>query len=193
MINQNKNNLKDLQNSYDIRNEDIQKVGIKNLKYPVKIINNNKIYSTIGSFSISVSLMSKKRGIHMSRFLEILNEQELVISCKKVMKLTEIIKSRLNSENAFLKVKYPYFIKKVSPISKKKSFLEYNICYDCKSVNKNKTCNIKIKIPITTSCPCSKIISKYGAHNQRSIITIILEIKEDINIETEYAYQTGKF
>ena len=71
MINQNKNNLKDLQNSYDIRNEDIQKVGIKNLKYPVKIINNNKIYSTIGSFSISVSLMSKKRGIHMSRFLEI--------------------------------------------------------------------------------------------------------------------------
>ena len=176
--------LKDLQISYDDRNESIQKVGVKNLKYPIEIKSNNgKVYHTIGTFSISVNLSSKIRGIHMSRFIEVLNDNILLISYEKVLDIIQQIGNVLNSNNVFFKVKFPYFIKKTAPISKKKSYLEYNVSYSSKLVNNKITCNLQVKIPVMTSCPCSKIISKYGAHNQRSIVTICIEIKKNMSID----------
>ena len=94
------------------------------------------------------------------------------------------MKKELNSENAYIKVKFPYLIKKKAPVSNKLSFLSYTVTYCGKIVKNNYNFNIALKIPVITACPCSKNISKYGAHNQRSIVTVNLEINDmDIDIE----------
>ena len=89
---------------------------------------------------------------------------------------------KLGSQNAFLKIKFSYFIDKTSPISKKKSFLEYKVYYIVKIIKNKKVCKLKIKIPVMTSCPCSKAISIYGAHNQRSIVTVCFKVEKDVSL-----------
>ena len=175
--------LKDLQNEKDKRKESIQKVGIKNLKYPIKVLINDEItHNLVGNFSISVNLKHFERGVHMSRFIEVLNENDLSICYTSILSLMHNIKKKLDSENVFIKVSFIYFIKKTAPISKVDSYLSYHISYYSRLIEKNNLCKIKIKIPVISCCPCSKNISKYGAHNQRSIISVELEINENLNI-----------
>ena len=90
----------------------------------------------------------------------------------------------MNSKNAFIKITFPYFVKKKAPISRIESYLSYNISYYGKLISNKYECKIKIKIPLITCCPCSKLISKYGAHNQRSIVSVMLNIKKDISINS---------
>lgn len=176
--------LKDLQLEFDSRKETIQKVGIKNLKYPIKLKDEkDEIFNTIGTFCISVNLKSNVRGIHMSRFIEVLNNNDLFISYEKIFDLVKQIRCSLGSENAFMKIKFPYFLKKQAPVSRKISFLNYNISYLAKILEKKYICELILKIPVMTSCPCSKAISNYGAHNQRSLITINCRIEKNENIK----------
>ena len=138
--------LIDIQNSKEDRNENIQKVGIKDLKYPVQINEPyEKTYNVPATFHMSVNLISSLKGVHMSRFLETLSESDLSISYNNVMKIIEKMRKKLCSQNAFLKIKFSYFKKKTSPISKKESYLEYKVYYTAKIVKNKKTCKIKIK------------------------------------------------
>ena len=171
--------LKDIQNQKDYRQIPIQKVGIKDVEIPLKIerkTGNNKVEleMVFAKVKMSVSLTSEFKGTNMSRFIEILNkyrEENLLTST--IEKILFEMKNKLNAQSSYLKFNFKYFIKKYAPISNLQSLM----CYDCAFEGElDENCEFKFyliaKIPITTLCPCSKEISKYGAHNQRAIVKV---------------------
>lgn len=175
--------IKDVQNQHDLRNIPIQKVGVKDVEIPLKIERKpeeNSSDSKIGLETVyakakmSVSLPSHFKGTHMSRFIQILNEykKESLLSTDIESVLFDM-KQKLDATSAYLKFSFKYFIKKLAPISK----LESLMCYDCAFEGElNENCDLKFYliayVPITTLCPCSKEISKFGAHNQRALLKV---------------------
>ena len=176
-------NKKDIQSLSDNRNIKIDRVGVKDIRYPIVVEDRkNGQQHTIANLDIYVELPHHHRGTHMSRFIEILNEfheEELINNLEDFL---QNIKKRLNSERAFVTIRFPYTIQKTSPISKINSILMYD-CFFEASLDKEYHLTLGVKVPITTLCPCSKEISKYGAHNQRSLVTAKLRFNEFIWLE----------
>ena len=179
--------LKDVQKERPKNKIDIDEVGIKNIHVPFRIIHKSKNYQKItGKVNLLISLSAEHKGTHMSRFVEILNNYSNKILHVKVLdKLVKEVLKKLDCEKAKIEIEFDYFKEKEAPISKIKSIMNYN----CKIIRVAKK-NLKepehilqIKVPITTLCPCSKEISKYGAHNQRGYVTIHLKFNEFIWIE----------
>ncbi len=159
--------MKDIQNCYDSRNIEIDKVGVKDIKYPIVVLDKrNGFQNTIANINIFVNLPREFKGTHMSRFVEILNERRGSISVKNLPSVLEEIKERLNAESAHIEIQFPYFIEKEAPISKSRSLMEYSCTLHGIS-GKKKEFFLTIEVPITTVCPCSKEISSFGAHSQR--------------------------
>ncbi len=174
---------KDIQNEIDERKIPINKVGIKNVKYPIVVDDKvNKTQQTIAELDIFVNLPHHHRGTHMSRFLEVLHKYYNDNLINKLPEFLMEIKERLNSESAFIEMKFPYFIDKIAPVSKISSIMSYDCFFKASYQNEYKLI-IGIKVPITTLCPCSKEISDYGAHNQRSIVTVEFTYSEFIWME----------
>ena len=170
-------NLPDTQSYTDTRKIVIDKVGIKNISHPITYIgrSGNKI-PTIANFAMTVTLPENIKGVHMSRFIEILNEKPCEFSINSFDKLINRIITKLEAHTAHVDVSFPLFITKTAPSSKIKSLLDYQVTlYGI--VDKNGfEITTKVVTPVTSLCPCSKSISKYGAHNQRSHITISTKI-----------------
>ncbi len=180
--------IKDVQSQQDTRNIPIQKVGVKDVEIPLKI--ERKPDSKDGSIEfqtvfakvkMSVSLPSHFKGTHMSRFLEVLNKyQKESLDSNDIEQVLFDMKNKLDAKCAYLKFDFKYFIKKLAPVSKMASLMGYDCAFEGE-VDEN--CNYDFfliaKVPITTLCPCSKEISKYGAHNQRAILKI--KIRYDKN------------
>ncbi|MDD3050892.1 MAG: GTP cyclohydrolase FolE2 [Candidatus Cloacimonetes bacterium] len=177
------NNKLDIQSLQDVRNVTIDRVGVKNVKYPIVVEDRtNKIQHTIADLDIFVELPHNQRGTHMSRFIEVLNryhEETLVDNLPTF--LTEI-KNELSADVAYVSIKFPYFISKIAPVSKISSLMSYN-CDFTASLSDIFNLSLGIEIPITTLCPCSKEISDYGAHNQRSIVRVTFAYKEFVWLE----------
>lgn len=177
--------IKDVQNSEPLFKKKIDFVGIKNLRYPIMALSKvNGILNTIADISIFVDLSPYQRGTHMSRFIETLNCYISQPFCLNVMEnLAKKIQSTLNANAVFIEIKYPIFIEKKAPVSKKISLLEY----ECKMIYNQIGCNIDrmigITVPMTSLCPCSKEISDFGAHNQRGFITVVVKVAEALWIE----------
>jgi len=164
--------MEDTQSKSDGRNLPIQKVGIKNIQYPIRIITRAaKKQTTIGTFEMYVNLAHNQKGTHMSRFVEIINAHREDIDLDQIHLLTEEMKSRLDSNNAFLKIHFPYFIEKSAPITKTKSFMNYEVSVEAADTGPQIQMTFSVGVPVTTLCPCSKSISEYGAHNQRGLVT----------------------
>ncbi len=222
--------LTDVQNSKDGRGIAIDKVGIKNLHYPISVLDKAKSFQhTVADINMYVDLPHYFKGTHMSRFLEVLNEYRGEISIVNFPDILRKIKKVLNAGSASVEIEFPYFIEKTAPVSGKKSLMEY-ICYyngtikDGKAAaskqekteineikrsiaikgselnsdpfiadKKESACAIRsddesviiigVKVPINTLCPCSKEISKYGAHNQRGIVSVSIEFDKLIWFE----------
>ena len=184
--------IKDVQNQKDYRNIPIQKVGVKDVEIPLKIERKSKdnkieLEMVYAKAKMSVSLTSEFKGTHMSRFIEILNkyrEENLLTST--IEKILFDMKQVLDATSSYLKFSFKYFIKKHAPISE----LESLMCYDCAFEGElDENCNFNFyliaNIPITTLCPCSKEISKYGAHNQRAVIKLKVGYDRDDHIWLE--------
>ncbi len=209
----------DIQNQPSISGITIDKVGVKNLSYPITVRDRTKkVQYTIGSINMYVNLPHKFRGTHMSRFIEILNEYHREIHIDTVGKILNKMKKKLNAQEAHMEIRFPYFIEKKAPVSGAVSMMKYNCSYIGK-LKKKKDFILGVEIPVTSLCPCSKEISEFGAHNQRSIITIkarfhkfvwieeLIEIAEesassplyallkrrDEKYVTEFAYENPKF
>lgn len=175
--------MKDIQNQEGPNNIDIDKVGVKGLRYPIIVFDKeNGTQHTIANINMYVDLPHKFKGTHMSRFVEILNEYRTEIDIRNFNVILEKTKDRLNAELAQIEVEFPYFIKKSAPISGKESLMDYTCIYHGFSGKKEELI-VGIRIPITTLCPCSKEISDFGAHNQRSYVNINLEYKKFFWIE----------
>jgi len=174
----------DVQGSPDTRRLAIDKVGIKDIRHPVAIRNRDgNPQHTVGNFSIYVALPHDRRGTHMSRFVEILNSHEEPLSLTVVTSLLATINTTLDSESAFVEVRFPYFIAKQAPVSGVGSLLDYDVSLVGEKHGETATVAIKVVVPVTSLCPCSKEISDYGAHNQRSHITLTATISGDLWIE----------
>lgn len=176
---------KDIQSLPDYRNIAIQKVGVKNITYPIIVKDKkNKIQHTIAIFNMYVNLPHHFKGTHMSRFIEILNEYRQGIELKNVPKILAKMKKKLNAESAHVEIDFPYFIEKRAPISKAKSLMEYTCRFIGSTDGEGKEqLIVGVEVPVTTVCPCSKEISSKGAHNQRSRVAVHLRFKRFFWIE----------
>ena len=165
---------KDIQSQIDKRNIQIEKVGVKNIKYPIVVEDkSNGFQHTIAEIDMFVDLPHDHRGTHMSRFLEVLNSYHQEVIIDNLKPLLSDIKKQLNSQKAYIKIRFPYFVKKTAPVSKSTSLLDYDCVFEA-SLSENFEFKLGVTVPITTLCPCSKEISDFGAHNQRSYVTIMV-------------------
>jgi GTP cyclohydrolase I len=177
--------MNDIQNQRDHRKIEINKVGVKQIRYPITVLDKARgVQHTVASVNMYVDLPHQFKGTHMSRFIEILNKFKGDISIKNFSNILAEMKQRLKAKSAHLEVEFPYFIEKEAPVTKAKSLMEY-VCRFCGSSNQVEKDDffLGIVVPITTVCPCSKEISQFGAHNQRSIVTVRLRFRKFIWIE----------
>ena len=179
--------MKDVQNSIDTRNVDIQKVGINNLELPLIIqrkINTDQVVSATAR--VTVSLPRNYKGTHMSRFVEVLNEWRtknlLGIDVKGC--LEKIIK-KLHAQSGEVKFKFKYFINKKAPVTKLAAPMCYECSFDGQIDQDDYKFTLGVKVPVTTLCPCSKEISEYGAHNQRALISVKISYPETEHVWLE--------
>jgi len=165
--------LPDTQNNLDTRQIIIDRVGIKDIAHPITYVDRDGNKSpTVGNFTMTVTLPENVKGTHMSRFIQILNEGPCEFNSGNFSKIIEKVRDRLESDTAHITLDFPFFRKKTAPSSGVESLMDYQVTLDG-SLEKGKTeVMIKVVVPVTSLCPCSKSISKYGAHNQRSHITI---------------------
>ncbi len=165
--------LPDTQNKKDIRQIVIDKVGIKDISHPITYIDRDgNSMPTIGNFTMTVTLPEHVKGTHMSRFIEILNDGPCEFTSGNFDKIIEKVRSKLESDTAHITLNFPFFRKKAAPSSGVESMMDYQVTlYGILDKGESEVM-MKVLVPVTSLCPCSKSISKYGAHNQRSHITI---------------------
>ncbi|MCW8905774.1 MAG: GTP cyclohydrolase FolE2 [Sedimenticola sp.] len=176
--------LEDIQNSVDERQIPINKVGVKGIRHPAVVKDRSGgEQRTIADFSLYVSLPKHFKGTHMSRFIEIINEHEKEITVRSFHEMLFEINSRLEAETSLVEMHFPYFIEKSAPVTGVKSLMDYDISFIGELNRSNLSVSIRVAVPATSLCPCSKGISEYGAHNQRSLITVTARIGGFIWIE----------
>ncbi|MCW8944097.1 MAG: GTP cyclohydrolase FolE2 [Sedimenticola sp.] len=176
--------LEDVQNSADERRIPINKVGVKGIRHPALVKDRSGgEQRTIADFSLYVSLPHHFKGTHMSRFIEILNEHEKEITVRSFHEMLFEISDRLEAETSHIEMNFPYFVEKSAPVSGVKSLMDYDISFIGELNEDEMAVSIKVAVPATSLCPCSKGISEYGAHNQRSMITVTARIGGFIWIE----------
>jgi GTP cyclohydrolase IB len=166
--------MKDVQSQPDSRKIAIDKVGIRNIKYPISVLDRAyEAQSTVADINLYVHLPEQFRGTHMSRFVEVLNRYQRIIDVRKIDEILKDMRQTLDSEAAYLEMTFPYFIEKKAPISKATSLMEYTCTMTaCQHRDGGKDFVLTVKVPVMTLCPCSKEISDRGAHNQRSLVTV---------------------
>lgn len=175
--------LPDMQNSADARNIAIDKVGVRNVQYPIVVLDRtHERQHSIGTFTLTVDLPHHFKGTHMSRFLEVLNEHRNEVSVQGLPKLLKHLQERLDAENAHIEVLFPYFITKKAPVTGQEGMMQYN-CGFRASQNGATDFQLMVEVPVTTLCPCSKEIAKYGAHNQRGYVRVTIRMNDLVWIE----------
>ena len=181
----NRDGMRDIQSDPDHRNIPIDKVGIKNLRYPIKVLDRTNGYQhTVATINMYVDLPHKNKGTHMSRFVEIINQYRLNLSLKKISVILAEMKTHLNAASAHIEINFPYFVEKRAPISGAAGLMDY----DCKIRGVSNTDGkidliLEVVVPISSVCPCSKEISEVGAHNQRGAVSLKVRFRKFIWIE----------
>ena len=184
MSKENKAVMEDVQNSEDTRQIPINKVGIKDIRHPVRVADRTgEEQRTIANFNMYVNLPHNFKGTHMSRFVEILNNHEREITVQSFKEMMVEMTERLEADSGHIEMSFPYFMNKTAPISKVKSLLDYDVTFIGDFVKGDNQFTLKVLVPVTSLCPCSKKISDYGAHNQRSHVTVTATLKDFVWIE----------
>ena len=176
--------IPDVQGSVDTRRLAIDKVGIKAIRHPIRVADRDSgVQHTIATFNMYVGLPHNFKGTHMSRFVEILNAHEREISVESFQTMLRDMVKRLEAEFGHIEMTFPYFINKAAPVSGVKSLMDYEITFAGEVSRDDYSFTMKVVVPVTSLCPCSKKISEYGAHNQRSHVTITARTNSHIWIE----------
>lgn len=175
----------DIQNQRDYRNIPIDKVGIKNLRYPIRVLDRKNGYQhTVASINMYVDLPDMYKGTHMSRFVEMLHIFRPEVSLKRISAILEEMKEHLDAASAHIEVTFPYFMEKKSPVSESRGLMDYTCQFIGSSNCNGKTDLIsEVIVPISSVCPCSKEISDGGAHNQRGEVRLKTRFRKFIWIE----------
>jgi GTP cyclohydrolase I len=175
--------LADIQSMPDRRNIAIDKVGVKGIEYPVTVLDRDRgTQHTVASINMYVNLPREFKGTHMSRFVEVLNRHRGEMNIKSFPRILRAMRKDLQAEEAHLEVTFPYFMRKRAPVSGAESLMEYR-CTIHGVVNHGVSMGVKVEVPVTTLCPCSKEISSAGAHNQRGTVQLSVRFRSFLWIE----------
>ncbi|MDW7534471.1 MAG: GTP cyclohydrolase FolE2 [Candidatus Nitrotoga sp.] len=181
--------IADVQNMADTRHLVIHKVGIKSIRHPVHVKDKSMgVQHTIATFNMYVRLPHNFKGTHMSRFVEILNHHGREISVESFESILREMVDKLEAESGYIEMSFPYFVNKTAPVSGVQSLLDYDVTFIGEINNGEYHFTMKVLVPVTSLCPCSKKISERGAHNQRSHVTITARTKSSVWIEEVIRY-----
>jgi GTP cyclohydrolase I len=210
----------DIQSQSDDRHISLTKVGVKDLQYPIRVLDKmSKYQQTTARINLFVNLPHNYKGTHMSRFIEICHRFRDDFSMPHFLEMLEALRRELDAEAAFGDMAFPYFIEKKAPVSGLASFMCYHCDYEGRKSADDSNFAVSVEVPVTTVCPCSKAISERGAHNQRGIVKVRVELgpffwiedlivmvekaassplysllkREDEKYVTEHAYDNPKF
>jgi len=176
--------IADVQSKPDKRHIAIDKVGIKDIRHPVLVKDRSQgVQHTIANFNMYVELPHNFKGTHMSRFVEILNSHDMEISVESFKDMLAEMSKRLEADVGHIEMSFPYFINKAAPVSGVKSLMDYQVTFIGEVNGGQDRMTIKVVVPVTSLCPCSKEISKYGAHNQRSHVTVSVRANTFVWVE----------
>jgi len=176
--------LPDIQAISDARSIAIQRVGVRGVLHPVCVLTRSGQQPTVAQISMYVGLPDSVKGTHMSRFLEVLQARHEAIDAAGVRELTFAMLERLGADAGFVEMAFPLFLNKRAPVSGVESLLDYRVTLRAEIDQlRGYRYSAQVMVPVTSLCPCSKEISAYGAHNQRSHITIKARVREHIWIE----------
>ena len=175
--------VEDVQSRADTRRIPIQRVGVKDIRHPVRVKDRSAgEQRTVAMFNMYVNLPHNFKGTHMSLFVEILHhEREISVDSFRSM-LTEMA-TRLDAQAGHIEMSFPYFVTKRAPVSGVESLMDYQATLIGETCNGETSLWVRVVVPVTSLCPCSKKISERGAHNQRSHVTIKARLKEHMWIE----------
>ncbi len=165
--------IADVQGSHDSREIAIDKVGIKDIRHPVRVKDRTQgEQHTIATFNMFVFLPHHFKGTHMSRFVDILNRHEREISVDSFKDMLVEMSERLDSDAGHIEMRFPYFVNKRAPVTGVESLMDYDVTLTGELRDGRPEMYTQVVVPVTSLCPCSKKISAYGAHNQRSHVTV---------------------
>jgi GTP cyclohydrolase IB len=180
--------LPDVQSSNDVRNVAIQRVGVKSMRHPVQVAAPAGPQPTIATVDMYVALPAHQKGTHMSRFIEVLQNHRAPLSVSSVRELMQAMLARLEATEGQITLRFPYFITKHAPVSGVASLMDYEVALAVEAKNATVRTRQEVVVPVTSLCPCSKKIADYGAHNQRSAVTIKVEVQDDLAIEQQVRF-----
>ncbi len=176
--------LKDTQNEPDDRRIAIDRVGVRALKFPLRIRDRDQSHQhTIATVSLAVDLPHHYKGTHMSRFVEVLHAHGRELTVGSIAAMPKELLDRLDARKAHVEMRFPYFRAKQAPVSKAEGLVDYGVVFQVDAEGDDVDFVVTVEVPVTTLCPCSKAISARGAHNQRGTVTLSVRFRKPIWIE----------
>jgi GTP cyclohydrolase I len=176
--------LHDKQSERDTRELRIDKVGVRGLRFPIQVRDKARsVQNTVATIGMFVDLPKEFKGTHMSRFIEVLNAHGSVIHVENINEILRELQKKLNAATSHLEIEFPYFMSKKSPVSRLESLMDYIARFNASACGSEIDFVLTVKANVTTLCPCSKAIAKYGAHNQRGEVTVQIRSRKIVWIE----------
>ena len=176
--------LHDTQSQRDARGLAIDRVGVKNLRFPMRIRDRDHAeQSTVATVSLAVDLPHHYKGTHMSRFVEVLHSHGHSLTVADMARMPRELMKRLNAEKAHAEFRFPYFRAKKAPATGAEGLMDYGVIFEVNAEGKKIDFVVTVEVPVTTLCPCSKAISARGAHNQRGVVTFAVRFRKPVWIE----------
>jgi GTP cyclohydrolase I len=176
--------LTDKQNEPDARGLRIDKVGVRGLRIPLQVRDKSRdLQNTVAKVGMFVDLPKEFKGTHMSRFVEVLNSHGSMVHVENIPDMLRAMQAKLHAQSAHLEMEFPFFLVKKAPVSGKEGVLDYNVRFDAAMHGQDLDFLLTVRATVTTLCPCSKAISKYGAHNQRGEVTVQIRSEKIVWIE----------
>ena len=181
--------MEDVQGRSDDRDIALDRVGIAGLRHPIVVLDRAaEKQQTVGSFTMAVSLPREQKGTHMSRFVEVLNDHHGEVTMRTVPLILRDLRARLDAASARLEVEFPYFLQREAPVSKAAALMDYRCAFIGELDDGREDFVLRVEVPVTSLCPCSKAISERGAHNQRGYITISVRTGENTKGQPELVW-----
>jgi len=176
--------LYDKQSERDHRELRIDKVGVRGLRFPIQVRDKaHSVQNTVATIGMFVDLPKEFKGTHMSRFIEVLNAHGSVIHVENISDILHSLQKKLNAATSHLEIEFPYFMTKKAPVTGGRSVMDYHARFDAAACGDETDFMLTVKAHVTTLCPCSKAIARYGAHNQRGLVTVALRSTKPVWIE----------
>ena len=176
--------IPDIQSQVDLRDLAIDAVGVKGVRYPLTIRSAGVTRLTVASLTMTVGLSAASKGTHMSRFIELLEASTAPLDQAGFATTVAAMLQRLEARTGSIEMRFPYFVKKTAPVSNVSSLLDVDVCWRGEVDDDGRyVFTMRVLVPATSLCPCSREISDYGAHNQRSHIMIEAELAGEMAIE----------